>query len=85
MPGPILVEGSGPPQPTTVGVLINGLRPIVLGDPVSPHGGPPPHVGATMLSENPKILVNGKPICTSISRATCGDSWNSVVTNIIII
>lgn len=58
-------------------VLVN-LRPVAtIGMPVSPHpccgakGCPPVHCAAKTTSISPRVLVRGRPICTTGAFDTC--------------
>jgi len=53
-------------------VLIEGNPIVVEGNPVENHGRDP-HDKATMINGNPRVVVNGIPVCTEASQASCGD------------
>ncbi len=53
-------------------VLVEGNPIVVEGNPVEDHGNNE-HDAATMINGNPRVVVNGIPVCTEASQASCGD------------
>lgn len=53
-------------------VTANGLRVIVMRDPVTPHGQPPHSPAPTMAQGLPWFTINGIPVVVAGMSATCG-------------
>jgi len=51
--------------------IVDGYPIVVEGNPVQDHG-ENSHNNATMVNGNSRFLVNGIPICTETSQASCG-------------
>jgi uncharacterized Zn-binding protein involved in type VI secretion len=71
--GGVILEG----EPT---VLVNGRPVATIGKSISPHfccgvkGCPPTHCSAKTTATSATVLVNGKPICITGDKDTCGHS-----------
>lgn len=52
-------------------VLVDGMPIVVEGNPVRSHGDNP-HNKAIMVNGNSSVTVGGIPVCTEISKASCG-------------
>ena len=52
-------------------ILVGDSSVIVEGNPVSGHDRNE-HSNPTMMNGNPRVVVNGVPVCTEASVASCG-------------
>jgi uncharacterized Zn-binding protein involved in type VI secretion len=52
-------------------VIVEGQPIVVEGNPVSGHD-KNEHSNPTMMNGNPRVVVNGVPVCTESSVASCG-------------
>lgn len=52
--------------------FVDGLPVSLQGNPVESHG-ISPHNNAIMVQGNPNFVVGGISVCTTASRASCGD------------
>jgi len=52
--------------------FVDGFPVALEGNPVEDHGDSP-HDDAVMVQGNPNFVVGGIPVCTTASKASCGD------------
>ena len=52
--------------------FVDELPVALQGNPVEDHGDSP-HNDAVMVQGNPNFVVGGIPVCTTASKASCGD------------
>ena len=53
--------------------FVDGMPVSVEGNPVEDHGDSP-HDNAVMVQGNSSFVIGGVPVCTTASKANCGDS-----------
>ena len=69
---------TGPGAPT---VKARGIKVVVLGDHVAPHG-TGPHAGAVMVQASMSVFAEGIPVCREGDAASCGHTLTNCVPDV---